>query len=582
MAIGFGMDLGRGCAVNFRVRLSLAFAAVASCAVLVIAAITFWLAMRNFRQSDAQIADALLGQVQRDLERAGEELTHVAGEIAGSDTVQRITADSDPFTHVDDAATLARGRGLEFLELLRPDGTIISSAHWSARYGYKSSLPLGRDGPFVGRVETPAGEQLAMIAVRRGAAIVIVTGTGIPQSLAKLRLPSDVRLWIYEPQSRAVSTIGSQPTTTAPLAAVVEKKVADHASTFSDATFSYSVLPLSPATEAQTAYVIVGRSVEPRLQFQRGLVISALVSLLIAILVGAVLGSVVARRITEPVEELAQAAAKVAAGDWKQQVRVATGDELGQLGESFNRMTSDLVAQRDRLVQAERVAAWRELARRLAHELKNPLFPLQLTIETMEKARQMNSPELPEIVRDGTRTLHEEFVQLKNVIARFSDFSKMPAPELQSVDVNALVQAAAQLQQPVLQAKGIRSAIDLAPAPLFATADPILLRRAVDNLILNAIDAMPNGGTLTVRASRAEERAVIEVADTGSGLTPEECERLFTPYYTTKQHGTGLGLAIVQSIVSDHGGQISVRSEKGSGTTFRMEFPLASVRAAQV
>src|SRR5262249_6432300 len=155
------------------------------------------------------------------------------------------------------------------------DGTIISSAHWSARYGYKSSLPLGRDGAFVGHIETPSGEQLAMIAVRRGASIMVVTGSGIPQSLAKLRLPNDVRLWIYEPQSRAVSTIGAQSATTAPLAAVVEKRIADRSSAFSDATFSYSVLPLSPTTDTQTAYVIVGRSVGPRLQFQRGLVISA-------------------------------------------------------------------------------------------------------------------------------------------------------------------------------------------------------------------------------------------------------------------------------------------------------------------
>ena len=173
-------------------------------------------------------------------------------------------------------------------------------------------------------------------------------------------------------------------------------------------------------------------------------------------------------------------------------------------------------------------------------------------------------------------------MQLKNVIARFSDFSKMPAPELQNVDVKALAQLAVQLQQPVLQGKGVRISIAADPGPLFAKADPVLLRRAVDNLVLNAIDAMPNGGTLNVRTSRSDERAVIEVADSGSGLTPEECERLFTPYYTTKQHGTGLGLAIVQSIVSDHGGQISVRSEKGSGTTFRMEFPLAPAHAAQV
>ena len=104
-------------------------------------------------------------------------------------------------------------------------------------------------------------------------------------------------------------------------------------------------------------------------------------------------------------------------------------------------------------------------------------------------------------------------------------------------------------------------------------ADPELLHRAISNLVLNAMDAMEQGGTLTLRTRRAEGKAIIEVADTGSGLTPEECARIFTPYYTSKQHGTGLGLAIVQSVISDHGGRISVRSEPGRGTTFVIEVP---------
>jgi signal transduction histidine kinase len=104
-------------------------------------------------------------------------------------------------------------------------------------------------------------------------------------------------------------------------------------------------------------------------------------------------------------------------------------------------------------------------------------------------------------------------------------------------------------------------------------ADPDLLHRALSNLVLNAMDAMPNGGALTLRTRREDGKVVIEVADTGSGLTPEECERIFTPYYTSKQHGTGLGLAIVQSVVTDHGGRISVRSEPGRGTTFAIELP---------
>ena len=104
-------------------------------------------------------------------------------------------------------------------------------------------------------------------------------------------------------------------------------------------------------------------------------------------------------------------------------------------------------------------------------------------------------------------------------------------------------------------------------------ADPELLHRALSNLVLNAMDAMPDGGKLMLGTHREDGRAVIEVSDTGSGLTPEECERIFTPYYTSKQHGTGLGLAIVQSVVSDHGGRITVQSEWGKGTTFVIELP---------
>jgi signal transduction histidine kinase len=120
------------------------------------------------------------------------------------------------------------------------------------------------------------------------------------------------------------------------------------------------------------------------------------------------------------------------------------------------------------------------------------------------------------------------------------------------------------------------------------SGDHDLLRRSLENLVLNAIDAMPNGGTLRIQTSATRDSVMIDIADSGSGLTPEECSRLFTPYYTTKQHGTGLGLAIVQSVVSDHGARISVSSHKGQGTTFHIEFlrvasaqPLSAVPASR-
>jgi two-component system nitrogen regulation sensor histidine kinase NtrY len=153
----------------------------------------------------------------------------------------------------------------------------------------------------------------------------------------------------------------------------------------------------------------------------------------------------------------------------------------------------------------------------------------------------------------------------------------MPLPKFERIDLNEVVRNVARLFQAQLHAPGRASSVcrlELADSAVFVAGDPELLHRALSNLVLNAMDAMPNGGTITMRTKQGGHYAHIEVSDTGSGLTPEECERVFTPYYTSKTHGTGLGLAIVQSVISDHGGRIGVRSEKGRGTTFEIELPL--------
>jgi nitrogen fixation/metabolism regulation signal transduction histidine kinase len=234
-------------------------------------------------------------------------------------------------------------------------------------------------------------------------------------------------------------------------------------------------------------------------------------------------------------------------------------------------MTHELVEQRERLVQAERVAAWRELARRLAHELKNPLFPLQITVENMQRARAGYPEQFDEVFREGTSTLLAELSNLKQIIGRFSDFARMPAPEMQPVNFNQLVTESMRLFEAQLAKAGIRAAAQLDPALRPVAADAEQMTRVLRNLILNAVDAMPEGGALTVRTMALGAGVRLEVSDTGQGLTPEECQRLFTPYYTSKTHGTGLGLAIVQSVVSDHKGRIAVESEKGKGTTFRID-----------
>jgi nitrogen fixation/metabolism regulation signal transduction histidine kinase len=267
----------------------------------------------------------------------------------------------------------------------------------------------------------------------------------------------------------------------------------------------------------------------------------------------------------------------VANGNWEARVeRPGKGrDELSVLARSFNHMTGQLTSQRARLVQSERVAAWRELARRLAHELKNPLFPLQLTVENLVRARALPEAEFDEVFRESTATLGMEIANLKTIIGRFSDFSKMPKPELEPLDAKDVVERVLSLYGNAGsqgEAK-IRFESELAGKPMPLMADPELLHRALSNLVLNAMDAMPEGGTLTLSAKPLADKIEIRIADTGQGMTPEECERLFTPYYTTKQHGTGLGLAIVQSVVADHGGAISVESRPGGGAVFVITLP---------
>jgi len=272
------------------------------------------------------------------------------------------------------------------------------------------------------------------------------------------------------------------------------------------------------------------------------------------------------------VHRLADSAGKVAAGNWDTTVDDRSTDEIGQLARAFNRMTRQLVEQRQRLLQAERVAAWRELARRLAHELKNPLFPLQITVENMQRARERYPEQFDEVFREGTATLLAELSNLKQIIGRFSDFAKMPAPEMQPLDFNSVVSETLNLFGAQLAKAQVTAALQLDPHLRPVPADHEQMTRVLRNLVLNAIDAMPQGGTLTIRTTQLPKGGVrLEVSDTGQGLTPEECDRLFTPYYTTKTHGTGLGLAIVQSVISDHHGRISVESQPGKGATFRIE-----------
>jgi signal transduction histidine kinase len=186
------------------------------------------------------------------------------------------------------------------------------------------------------------------------------------------------------------------------------------------------------------------------------------------------------------------------------------------------------------------------------------------------------------VFEESTATLLAELNNLKTIIARFSDFSRMPKPQLEEMDARDALKRLLTLYAPALAgaAHPIALRTEMGDAPLRVMADAELLHRALSNLVLNAMDAMPEGGTLTVAATRRGAVIEIRIADSGAGLTPEECERLFTPYYTTKQHGTGLGLAVVQSVIADHQGTATVRGAQGGGAEFVIELPAADLERA--
>jgi nitrogen fixation/metabolism regulation signal transduction histidine kinase len=339
---------------------------------------------------------------------------------------------------------------------------------------------------------------------------------------------------------------------------------------------TFHAIPLTGRNSELLGVLLVGSSRKELVLLTERIVTIAAGVAAAALLVGLLISLWVSARITRPVSELAEGAREVAAGRWETRIDVRGTDEIGQLAIAFNDMTRTLATQREQLLQTERVAAWRELARRLAHELRNPLFPLQLTVENLQRARQLEAQQFMEVFNESTATLKAELANLNSIVGRFSDFSKMPVPEFAKLNVNEALRNAVRLFEPQFNAVGkphIAAEYFLGENLPEIEADADLLHRAFQNLVLNAMDAMPAGGTLTLRTSDAGETVRMEVADTGKGLTPEECERLFTPYYTTKQLGTGLGLAIVQSVVSDHHGSISVSSEEAHGAKFRIELP---------
>ena len=584
--------------MTLRTRLfALVSAAVTSAVVLVTWAVSDG-ARRAFALFDAQRTSALVAQFRREFENEGEQIAAGIERLASADAVRRTAIDvaqsrADRAAYVNEAASLAAQQGWDVLDLVAGDGTILSSAQWPARFGYRHSWATAArsGGAFLQAVEFPGETALALVASRNVGAgdggLVIAGGRRLDRSfLQSLVLPAGTRVLLY----RHVGSESSRPLIDAsgqvaeaaplePLIARVRQSGGEAAGTIEwpDGPETVSAIPLKGRDGTVLGVLLVASSGRELAALVARIRWSGVAFGALGLAAGFMLSYIVAARVTRPVEQLAAASRAVASGDWNVTLDdVHASGEIDELARAFETMTRQLVDQRERLIQTERVAAWRELARRLAHELKNPLFPLRVTIDNLRRAKTLPAAEFDEVFDESLATMTSGLANLNTVIGRFSDFARMPPPEFAAISANDVVRQSVQLFRAQLDAPGrapIALTVDLDESLVTIHADAEQLGRAVQNLLLNAIDAMPSGGELVVRTRRVNGAVRIEVSDTGEGLTDEERRRLFTPYYTTKQHGTGLGLAIVQSVVADHSGKIWVDSERGRGATFHIEIP---------
>jgi signal transduction histidine kinase len=277
-----------------------------------------------------------------------------------------------------------------------------------------------------------------------------------------------------------------------------------------------------------------------------------------ALLFALVVALAFSRAVSRPLLELSQAAGRVADGDLSARVDIRRTDELGRLALDFNDMTEQLGAAQDRIKRAERRAAWREAAQRVAHEVKNPLFPIRVAVETMHKAVQREHPDLQQIARTSTDTVLDAVRSIDRLVAEFSDFARLPSPSLAPVPVADLLERVVQLYRPA------HPRIDLqvvAPPPLTWTLDGEMMTRALGNLVKNAIEALDAApGRVVVGAQSDGTALVLTVDDDGPGIDDAIRDRVFEPYVSRRSGGSGLGLAVVDRIVDTHGGQLEAHS----------------------
>lgn len=318
----------------------------------------------------------------------------------------------------------------------------------------------------------------------------------------------------------------------------------------------HSTTARSTSRELRGSYVV----------FVAGLFLTIVI---ITIIAAYFFSSRVSRNLADPLTALSNASKRIADGDFRQAVTVRGDGEIRTLIDSFNRMAAHLDQATSRLAQTERVAAWRQVARRFAHELKNPLQPILVSLYRIEQ--KLGKDEALEEVRESLRAASGEVKHLTLLAERFSALAKLPEPKLEAVDLNALIRSVAELYAENL--RPYQFTLNLPEARTVVKIDEAYLREALHNLLQNAMDACKDGDAITVSLTSDDAWFYVSVADSGGGMDPQTLASARLPYFTTREKGTGLGLAIVEKSIGELGGQLQVESHQDTGTTVTLSIP---------
>jgi nitrogen fixation/metabolism regulation signal transduction histidine kinase len=308
---------------------------------------------------------------------------------------------------------------------------------------------------------------------------------------------------------------------------------------------------------------------------RRAFILTILFAAVVVVLLASLIGIQIGFQITRPLYALIKGTREMARDNLEYRIPKGRDDEIGLLIESFNRMAEDLKENRRKRLEAEQIAAWREIARRLAHEIKNPLTPIQLTVQQLRDKYNGEDPAYRQLVADCTEIVTEEVDNLRLLVQEFADFARMPSLSLEMGDLNNTVTDVVRLYPDV------RLKVSLCQNLPNLPIDSEQMRRVLINLIENGIDASGHNGQITLSTRMDKDTIFLTVSDTGPGVAPEDRQRIFQPYVSTKESGMGLGLAVVRSIVEDHGGHIQVADAPHGGAQFEIQLPIPENRQSE-